>query len=138
MLYGKKQWLDSQYGGVALRILWIAATLVIVSIAIYWFLDKGQQNQEVLNRKATEISEYGLLIALERLKDNPSRTSEIAKTEYEGGWYTATLKRLSSNDTVFLAVESIGHAGSVSKKQACTLRLEINGADSVWIRQSIK
>jgi len=137
-LFGKIKILAAQNGGVKLQIVWLAATLIVVGAAIFWFLDRGQQSQEVLNRKATEIGEYGLLMALDRLKDNPSLTREIAKTEYEGGWFSASLKRLASNDTIFLAVEAIGHAGSVSRKQGCVLRLEIKGADSIWIRQSVK
>ena len=128
----------SERGGVGLRVLWIAATLVAVAAAIFWFLDKGQKNQEVLDRKAVEISEYGLLMSLQRLKDSPSWCSGLPKTEYETGWYTATVKRQASNDTTFLVVEAVGHAGPVARKQGCILRLEKNGNDSVWVRQSIK
>ena len=128
----------SERGGVGIRILWIAATLVVVAAAIFWFLDKGQKNQEVLDRKAIEISEYGLLMALERLKDSPSWCSGLQKTEYETGWYTATVKRQPDKDTTFLVVEAVGHAGPVARKQGCVLRLEITGNDSVWVRQSIK
>jgi hypothetical protein len=125
-------------GGVGIRILWIAATLIVVAAAIFWFLDKGQKNQEVLGRKAVEISEYGLLMALDRLKDSPSWYSGLPKTDYETGWYTATVRRQASSDTTFLVVEAVGHAGPVARRQGCVLRLEKNGNDSIWVRQSIK
>jgi hypothetical protein len=128
----------TERGGVGIRVLWIAATLVMVALAIFWFLDKGQKNQEVLDRKAVEISEYGLLMALQRLKDSPSWCDALQKTEYESGWFTVAVKRQASNDTAFLVVEAVGHAGPVARKQGCVLRLEKNGNDSVWVRQSIK
>jgi hypothetical protein len=128
----------NQHGGVGLRIIWLAATLVVVAAAIFWFLDKGQKNQEVLNRKAVEISEYGLLMALDRLKDSPSWSAGLPKTEYETGWYTVTVKGQASQDTTFLVVESVGHAGPVARKQGCVLRLAKNNNDSVWVRKGIK
>jgi hypothetical protein len=125
-------------GGVGIRILLIAATVAAVALAIFWFLDKGQQDQEVLNRKAVETGEYGLLMALQRLKDNPSWCEGLDRTEYESGWYTVSVKRQAGQDTTFLVVESVGHAGQVARKQGCILRLEKNGSDSVWVRQSIR
>jgi hypothetical protein len=127
-----------EHGGVGIRILCIAASVVVVALAIFWFLDKGQQDQEVLNRKAVETSESGLLMALQRLKDSPSWCEGLARTEYESGWYTVSVKRQAGGDTTFLVVESVGHAGQVSRRQGCVLRLEKNGNDSVWVRQSIR
>jgi hypothetical protein len=128
----------NELGGVGIRILWIAITVAIVAAAIFWFLNKGQQDQEVFNRKAVEISEYGMLMALDRLKDSPSWCDGLPKTEYEGGWYTVTVRRQAGKDTTFLVVDATGHAGPVARKQGCILRLEKNGNDSVWVRQSIK
>ena len=128
----------ADFGGVGIRLLWIGATLVVVALAIFWFLDRGQKNQEVLDRKAVEISEYGLLMALQRLKDSPSWCDSLPRAEYESGWYTAAVKRQANNDTTFLVVEAVGHAGPVARTQGCKLRLEKRGNDSIWVRQSIK
>jgi hypothetical protein len=125
-------------GGVGIRILWILATLVVVAAAIFWFLDKGQENQEILNRKAVEIGEYGLLMALDRLKDSPSWCEGLPRTEYENGWYSVSVRRQEGKDTTILIVEAVGHAGQVARKQGCVLRLEAKNSDSVWVRQSIK
>jgi len=121
-------------GGVGLRIVLILASLVVVAGAISWFLVSGQSDEAVLNRKASEICEYGLLQALAHLKDNPSWTGKLPRSEYEGGWFTATAKARKSGDTSYLDVESAGRIGSVSRKQDCVLRL----TDSGWVRQSIK
>jgi hypothetical protein len=125
-------------GGIGVRIVYIVATLAVVAGAIFWVLDTRQKDQEKLNRKATEISEYGLLAALGRLKDNPSWQEGIARTEYEDGWYATTVQRQTKQDTSLLVVEATGHRGSVTKKQQCVLRLVVSGRDSVWIRQSMK
>lgn len=128
----------AESGGVGIRILWIAASLIVVAAAIFWFLDKGQRNQEVLNRKAVEISEYGLFVALDRLKGNPSWVEGLPRTEYENGWYAVSVRRQEGKDTTILIVEAVGHAGQVARRQGCILRLEKRNSDSVWVRQSIK
>ncbi len=125
---------SGQEGGVGLRIVMIVASLVVVAAAISWFLVSGQSDQAVLNRKASEICEYGLLQTLAHLKENPSWAGKLPRADYEGGWYTAAAKIRKSADTSFLDVESMGHIGSVSRKQGCVLRL----TDSGWVRQSIR
>jgi hypothetical protein len=127
-----------QQGGVGARIIMIVATLAVVAAAIFWFLDSRQKNQEILNRKAVEISELGLLQALAHLKDNPSWTGTLPQTGCEGGWYDATARIRKSADTTFLEVVSQGHIGSVSRRQECVLRLTMTGNDSLWVRQSVK
>ncbi len=121
-------------GGVGLRIVLIIASLAVVASAISWFLATGQSDQAILNRKASEICEFGLLQALAHLKENPRWTGKLPRADYEGGWYTATAKARGSNDTSFLDVESSGHIGFVSRRQGCVLRL----TDSGWVRQSIR
>jgi hypothetical protein len=138
-----REWIGSmiptgQRGGVGARILMIVATLAVVAAAIFWLLDKGQKDQGVFNRKAMEISEFGLLQALACLKDKPSWTGALQKTDYEGGWYTAAATSRKNLDTSFLDVESVGRIGPVSRKQQCVLRLVVSGNDSIWVRQSIK
>jgi hypothetical protein len=127
-----------QRGGVGARIIIMIASLAVVAAAIFWFLDSRQTNQETLNRKAVEISEFGLLQALARLKENPSWIGTLPQTDYEGGWYAATAVSRKSADTTFIEVVSQGHIGSVSRKQDCVLRLVVTGNDSLWIRQGVK
>lgn len=123
-----------QNGGVGVRIVLIVASLAVVAAAISWFLISGQSDEAVLNRKASEICEYGLLQALAHLKENPSWTGELPRTDYEGGWFSATAKARKSGEMLFLDIESIGHIGSVLRKQECVLHL----TDSGWVRQSVK
>ena len=111
----------------------IVLSLAVVAAAISVFLVRGRSDQEVLNRKASEISEYGLLRTLAQLKES-SWAGKLPRADYEGGWYTSSAKIRRSADTSYLDVESTGHIGSVSRKQGCMLRL----TDSGWVRQSIR
>lgn len=121
-------------GGVGIRILWIILSLCIIASAIAVLLGTQQKNQERYSRKATEISEYGLMCALETLGKKPSWTGGFTKMPYEGGWYSATLVRRKKSDTVFCVVEAIGHMGAVSKKSECLVELSFVNGDSVWTR----
>jgi hypothetical protein len=132
------QQIHNQNGGVVIRIVLITVTLVLVAVAIFWFLQKGQEEQERLDRKAVEIGEYGLLMALDKIRTIPSWCEPIGKTEYENGWYEVNVDRKVTHDTTFLFVESLGHMGALTKKQECILRLEVNGPDSAWVRQTIR
>ncbi len=125
---------NRQEGGLGLRIVMIVVSLAVVAAAISVFLVRGQSDQEVLNRKASEICEYGLLQTLAHLKEHPSWAGKLPRADYEGGWYTSSAKIRRSADTSYLDVESTGHIGSVSRKQGCMLRL----TDSGWVRQSIR
>lgn len=127
-----------QQGGVGARIIMIVATLAVVAVAIFLFLNGRQSNQETLNRKAVEISEFGLLQALARVKENPSWTGTLPQTNYEGGWYTATAVTRKKADTTFLDVVSHAYIGTISYRQECVLRLSVTGNDSLWVRQGVK
>jgi len=119
-------------GGVAVRVLLICLSLAAIVGAVLWLLSFQQKNEERYSRKAMEISEYGLLHVLEKLGQSPSWRAGFSKTAYEGGWYCAKAVLRSKGDTVLLSVESIGHIGTVSKKQECLLKLSIVNGDSVW------
>ena len=126
------------HGGVGTRILLIIATLAVVAVSIFWFLNSRQSDQETLNRKAVEISEYGLLQALAYIKENPSWTGTLPRTDYDGGWYSATAARRKTADTALLDIVSQAHIGAVLYKQECVLRLSVAGNDSQWVRQGVK
>ena len=97
-----------QNGGVGVRIVLIVASLAVVAAAISWFLISGQSDEAVLNRKASEICEYGLLQALAHLKENPSWTGELPRTDYEGGWFSATAKSRKSGGSCFSILNRLG------------------------------
>jgi hypothetical protein len=122
------------HGGVGIRILWIILSLCIIASAIAVLLVTQQKNQERYSRKATEISEYGLMCAMEALGKKPSWTEGFSKIPYEEGWYSATLARRQKGDTVFCVVEAVGRMGAVSKKSECLLQLSVVNGDSVWTR----
>jgi hypothetical protein len=121
-------------GGVGIRILWIVLSLAVVAAAMGMFIGTQQKSQERYSRKAMEISEYGLMCALEALDKKPSWTAGFSKIPYQDGWYSAKLARRLKGDSVFCAIEAVGHMGGVSRKSECTLQLSIINGDSSWTR----
>jgi hypothetical protein len=121
-------------GGVGVRILWILLSLCIIASAIAALLVTQQKNQERYSRKATEISEYGLMCVLETLGKKPSWTEGFSKISYDDGWYSANLMKRKKGDTVFCMVEAVGHMGAVLKKTECLIQLSVVNGDSIWIR----
>jgi len=112
--------------------------LALVTLSIFWLLDRNQKDIARHDRKAMEISEYGLLMALDRVRTYPSWTGGIDKTEFEGGAYAVKSERRVIHDTTFLILEAQGFIGTMSRSQKCILRLSIAGSDSTWVRQSIQ
>ncbi|MBN1308346.1 MAG: hypothetical protein JXA18_10545 [Chitinispirillaceae bacterium] len=125
-------------GGVRLRAVIVLVTLCIVGGTIYGLLRQFGQNQQINHRKALKISEYGLMVALQKIHDGPLATDGIPRTGFEEGWYRISFNRYVRNDTVFLAVVSEGHAGSVMEKRECILRQNILGPDTLWVRESMR
>lgn len=125
-------------GGIPLRILFLLITLIIVGISIALLLREKQKRHEINYNKALIISEYGLQQALEDLRDSPSLIGKKERTDYNEGWYTVAMDTHTVNDTVLLNVESSGHCGSVYREKEITLKLVVNGSDSLWIPQGIE
>jgi type II secretory pathway component PulK len=125
------------HGGVSVRIVMAIATLVVVGVAIVFLLQTQQKNLQVHQRKALEISEYGLLQALQRLRQDPDWRAGLEKTAYNEGWYAVRIEPLRSHDGQRLRVISEGHSGAVSQEKIMVLAKEPLDGDSVWIRQEI-
>ncbi len=124
----------SERGGILFRSVVVILTLAFIGVAIYTLLGAIGRDQQVSHRKALAICEYGLMKAFERVHESPSATADIAKTEYEDGWYRVTMNRQTLRDTVFLSMTAEGHSGSSVERRTCALRLDVSGDDSVWVR----
>jgi len=124
----------SEAGNVVSRSLIIAVTAIVVASGIAGLLLWYGQKLQIDNRKAQAISEYGLMVALQRLQSEPSSVGDIGRTSFENGWYEVRFERTQSGDTVFMAVRADGHCGSESQQSECVLRLDASGEDSVWVR----
>jgi hypothetical protein len=128
----------SSRGGVAVRVLVVVFTLTILGGAIYLLLRQVDQKQQVDQRNALAISEYGLMAALQQLHENPSKTADIPKTPYNEGWYSVTMRTHSLGDTLFLTLSSRGKSGTVTERREYTLRRAITESDTVWVRERMQ
>jgi hypothetical protein len=129
---------SGQQGGMGLRILIAFITLAILAAVVVVVVGSFQKTQQTHLRKATQISEYGLLQVLDKLQATPSWRAGFDKVSYEDGWYRVTCAEKDSSGTIMLTVASEGHSGPALRKQICVLSLSIVGPDSIWVQQSIK
>lgn len=129
---------SNEQGGVILRSVIIIFTLLIVGVTIFSLLKSYSRNQETYHRRALAISEYGLMVALQKLQDDPLNPSEIPKTKYNKGWYKVFISKQLRNNTTFYTVISYGRAGSVTEKRECVLRLDSSGGEPLLIRERMQ
>lgn len=129
--------IKTQFGGVKIRVLVATMTLLIIGGIMFGLLQSSSQEQQISQRKALAISEYGLLTALQKIGEQPSWNSGFSKVAYEDGWYEVRIENMVENDTVLLKIVSIGHYESVAETRQCVLRLNISGGDSIWVRHSM-
>ena len=129
---------DTQNGGVALRILIALITLIIIAGVIVITLSRDQEKQQLYHRKVVAISEYGLQNALQKLHDQPSWRGGIEKTSYDGGWYKVNIKRNVNADTLYLLITSESHLKYASDSKKCILSLSVVNGDSLWLRRSMQ
>jgi hypothetical protein len=134
---GMRKW-RNQDGGVALRSTMALATLLLIGGAIYLILTTNQQNQQTFHRKAQSISEYGLMLALQQLQQQPSWREGLPRTSYDGGWYSVGMKE-GNTDGNRLTLTAEGGMGSATVQKVCVLNLSISPrGDSSWVRESIR
>lgn len=129
---------STETGGIAIRILIVLMTLMVIGGVIIITLIKNKEEQQINHRKVVAISEYGLLMALEKLHKNPSWDGAVNKTSYDGGWYEVKTKRSLNADTVLLTVTSNGHLKFATDKKICVLSLSVINGDSVWVWHSMQ
>lgn len=125
-------------GGVILRSVIAVVTLAVIGTAIIFILKNYGQKQDVLHRKAIAISEYGLLVALQKIRVSPDESVVLEKTVYDDGWFRVQQKKYEKRDTLFLRIVAEGHAGSVVERRECVLSLDKTAANTRWVRQSMR
>jgi hypothetical protein len=128
----------NQNGGIKLLMILACVTLVLVGGGVFLLTRSYQKDQPVHRRKALQISEYGLLQALQQLQQQPSWHEGFDKTEYKDGWYTVTLQRSDSAGTPITTLVSTGYSGALSRRQICELYLSTDKKDSVWVQKSLR
>ena len=129
--------LRDNYGGVLARVLLALVSLLVVGLAVTWVIMSFQKEQKAHQRVAMELSDHGLLEALQKLQESPSWDEGFQKTAHRDGWFSVSiLKHTRENETI-MSVESTGQSGSVTKKRSYSLKLTIDDqGDSLWIEES--
>lgn len=127
-----------QQGGVIFRIMAAFTTLIIIGALIYSLIQDYQQNGQEYHRKAIELSEYGMLLTLQKINEKPSWREGYKKTCYESGFFSVELRPNLQNQTLYMTIISRGYMNSVTEERQIVLMLQVEGTDSTWIPQQMR
>jgi len=98
----------------------IISLLALATVILFYVTD--QIRERSLNRKnAQEIAEYGMMIALKKIEEEPAWTQGFSNIKYKGGYYS--IKIVKNDDNTFKAI-STGFINNVKKGVICTYKLE--------------
>jgi hypothetical protein len=126
----------NQRGGLKALLFFVVLTLLGVAGTVFFIIGSYQKNQPMYQRKALQLSEYGLLEALQQLQQQPSWKAGFERTPYRDGWFRVVVTAHDSLVPAGLTLVSEGHSGTLTRRQICELRLQL--PDSVWIQQSLR
>jgi len=146
------------YGGVALRLVLCAVSLLVLGAAIVALMSTFKERKADDYNKAVKMCDIGFQEAFKRL--NPEGSQDLSglreafaevngkpgkKVEFkgepdeDGANFSVVFKSENRGDTSFFKIVSTGSSGSVAQVQVCTFRLEVSGEnDSVWVNEGIR
>lgn len=127
-----------QQGGVIFRIMAAFTTLIIIGALMYSLIQDYQQNGQEYHRKAIELSEYGMLLTLQKINEKPSWREGYKKTSYESGFFSVELRPCLQDQTLYMTIVSRGYMNSVTEERQIVLMLQVEGKDSTWIPQQMR
>lgn len=131
-----KQW-NSQNGGIKFRVIIAFITLFIIGAIIYTIIQNFQQNGQENHRKAIEIAEYGMLLTLQKINEEPNWRDGFKKSSYDNGFFSVELHPFLQEQALYMTIVSQGQISSVTEERQIVLKLQINGSDSTWIPAEI-
>ncbi len=127
-----------QQGGVIFRVIVAFTTLIAIGALIYSLIQNYQQNGQEHHRKAIELSEYGMLLTLQKINEKPSWQEGYKKTSYESGFYSVELRPYLQDQALFMTIISRGYMNTVTEERQIVLRLQIEGTDSTWVPEQMR
>jgi len=119
-------------GGVGLRVLICAVSLLALAGAIVALLQTFEARKADDHRRAMTISDVGLQAALEKLGESRDWSEGFKDEPYdeEGGTFSVTLTREERDGALYVKIVSTGVSGSITKTQERELRLDAPEGDS--------
>ncbi len=138
------KFLYCERGSISSRIVLVFLTLLIIGTSVVFLLENQKKNRREYHRKAMQLSDYGFQQVMEQGKEavskNPENIKGIEKTQYNEGWYKATVKTSKMDSTFLLNIVSEGHCGteSVIQNKKIFLSRKIIDEDTIWVVQQPK
>ena len=124
-------------GGFVLQVVVIVLTLSLVGAIAFWQVRRIQQQQSVDRRKAMQVAEEGVLVALETLQRKPSWRTGIEHAEVDRGAYSVAIEPGDSTGTELL-ITAVGTSGAAQRTIQCRVGLVLDKGDSVWVERQMQ
>jgi hypothetical protein len=125
------------HGGLLVHSLVTVFTLLALAAVIFAVARTHQRNQTIHRRKALQICEDGLMVALQRLSEEPSWREGISRTEHGDGWYEVSVGTAPADSASRIRVVARGSCGRATRQQQCILELTAEDGDSVWVQMEL-
>jgi len=115
-------------GGVGLRVLICAVSLLALAGAIVALLHTFGSRKDDDYRRADIISAYGLQEALKKLGESRDWSEGFKDEPYdeEGGTFSVTLMREERDGAIYVKIVSTGVSGTVTKTQELERELPLD------------
>ena len=125
-------------GGLTVHVAMTAATILALVIVVFLVVRSYQHRQVEHRRKALQVCEDGLMMALQRLGEDPSWREGIERSGHGAGFYEVQIREISDASAPRLEITAHGQSGSALRKQTSILELQILQGDSVWVQCGIR
>jgi hypothetical protein len=116
----------------------ISVTFLLLAAGVYAFVHSYQRTHAEQRRKALQICEDGLMVALHHLGESPSWRDGIPRTEHADGSYEVQVTVVEGAVPARIEIAAHGLSGKARRTQTCVLELSSSNGDSVWVQSSIR
>lgn len=79
-------------------------TLLCLAAAIIFFVTKELRVRDLNKKKAQEVAEYGIQMALDKIQENPTWCDGFSSVNYHDGHYTVVIDKIG--DSTYRATSS--------------------------------
>ena len=130
--------LSPHNGGIGIRLLFVAVTLVVVAVSVLSLLEAQRDNARQHHRIAAELSDLAMQKVLEQNAAiavvDPSKFAPIPRTEAQNGWYEVTVTVAVNDTAARIGITSQGVCGAerVTQSRAVTLRRDTTDTEAPW------
>lgn len=128
--------MDSK-GGVVMRYMVLAVTVIVLVAAIYMLLSTFKERKKYSHRKANEYCDLGFQRVMQSADPaNPVTISGTDTVEYDKGWYHVSVDTSFTDSSLSLYITYSGGCNTsvVTKDRRLFYSFETDSGDTIWDR----